>query len=184
MGENLRIADVAPDKKKKGRKDSGGGNESDADRKARRRREERKFWERMGHVIPDMNYRDRRRSKGPASSRGAEVLGENGPRDSRHELPRMEGARCLPQEILRTPPEEKQGYRFRSRRAEAERGVKTASRPVLGLQGKRRVASAADARHPCRCRGRRVKDCRATATIHGPRLRFTVVLFHSVDWRT
>jgi dynein regulatory complex protein 1 len=55
--ENLRIADVAPDKKKKGRKDSGGGNESDADRKARRRREERKFWERMGHVIPDMNYR-------------------------------------------------------------------------------------------------------------------------------
>merc|ERR1711904_409699 len=45
--ENLRIADVAPDKKKKGRKDSGGGNESDADRKARRRREERKFWERM-----------------------------------------------------------------------------------------------------------------------------------------
>merc|ERR1712125_276109 len=55
--ENLRIADVAPDKKKKGRKDSGGGNESDADRKARRRREERKFWERMGHVIPDMNFR-------------------------------------------------------------------------------------------------------------------------------
>merc|ERR1711896_50087 len=33
------------------------GPESEADRKARRRREERKFWERMGHVIPDMNFR-------------------------------------------------------------------------------------------------------------------------------
>merc|ERR1719158_1807260 len=33
------------------------GSESEADRKARRRREERKFWERMGHVIPDMNFR-------------------------------------------------------------------------------------------------------------------------------
>merc|ERR1712217_854956 len=33
------------------------GSESEADRKARRRREERKFWERMAHVIPDMNFR-------------------------------------------------------------------------------------------------------------------------------
>merc|ERR1712139_429339 len=33
------------------------GSESEADRKARRRREERKFWERMGHVVPDMNFR-------------------------------------------------------------------------------------------------------------------------------
>merc|ERR1712185_771311 len=33
------------------------GSESEADRKARRRREERKFWGRMGHVIPDMNFR-------------------------------------------------------------------------------------------------------------------------------
>merc|ERR1719284_2312833 len=55
--ENLRIADVAPDKKKKARTQQLGGNESEADRKARRRREERKFWERMGHVIPDMNFR-------------------------------------------------------------------------------------------------------------------------------
>merc|ERR1711904_681161 len=54
--ENLRIADVAPDKKKKARA-SAVGSESEADRKARRRREERKFWERMGHVIPDMNFR-------------------------------------------------------------------------------------------------------------------------------
>merc|ERR1719284_2144668 len=54
--ENLRIADVAPDKKKKARTQQLGG-ESEADRKARRRREERKFWERMGHVIPDMNFR-------------------------------------------------------------------------------------------------------------------------------
>jgi dynein regulatry complex protein 1 len=54
--DNLRIADVAPDKKKKNRTQQV-GNESEADRKARRRREERKFWERMGHVIPDMNYR-------------------------------------------------------------------------------------------------------------------------------
>jgi len=54
--ENLRIADVAPDKKKKARTQQL-GSESEADRKARRRREERKFWERMGHVIPDMNYR-------------------------------------------------------------------------------------------------------------------------------
>merc|ERR1711904_746162 len=54
--ENLRIADVAPDKKKKARA-SAVGSESEADRKARRRREERKFWERMGHVVPDMNFR-------------------------------------------------------------------------------------------------------------------------------
>jgi len=54
--ENLRIADVAPDKKKKTRTQQL-GSESEADRKARRRREERKFWERMGHVIPDMNFR-------------------------------------------------------------------------------------------------------------------------------
>jgi len=55
--ENLRIADVAPDKKKKTQRQNNAGSESDADRKARRRREERKFWERMGHVIPDMNFR-------------------------------------------------------------------------------------------------------------------------------
>merc|ERR1740123_1058392 len=54
--ENLHIADVAPDKKKKARTQQF-GSESEADRKARRRREERKFWDRMGHVIPDMNYR-------------------------------------------------------------------------------------------------------------------------------
>merc|ERR1712118_346589 len=54
--ENLRIADVAPDKKKNQR-NSTVGSESEADRKARRRREERKFWERMGHVVPDMNFR-------------------------------------------------------------------------------------------------------------------------------
>merc|ERR1712193_447724 len=53
---NLAIADVAPDKKKKTRTQQV-GSESEADRKARRRREERKFWERMGHVIPDMNFR-------------------------------------------------------------------------------------------------------------------------------
>jgi len=54
--ENLRIADVAPDAKKK-KQAKGKGSENDADRKAQRRREERKFWERMGHVIPDMNFR-------------------------------------------------------------------------------------------------------------------------------
>merc|ERR1712232_222542 len=54
--ENLNIADVAPDKKKKSRS-SAAATENEADRKARRRREERKFWERMGHVIPDMNFR-------------------------------------------------------------------------------------------------------------------------------
>merc|ERR1719281_2174269 len=54
--ENLRIADVAPDKKKKTRTQQV-GSESEADRKARRRREERKFWERMWHVVPDMNFR-------------------------------------------------------------------------------------------------------------------------------
>mmetsp|Transcript_11139 Transcript_11139/g.25266 ORF Transcript_11139/g.25266 Transcript_11139/m.25266 type:complete len:671 (+) Transcript_11139:64-2076(+) len=54
--DNLRIQDVAPDKKKKTRAQQMGA-ESEAERKARRRREERKFWERMGHVIPDMNFR-------------------------------------------------------------------------------------------------------------------------------
>merc|ERR1719454_1426670 len=54
--ENLRIADVAPDKKQK-KSNQQIGSESEGDRKARRRREERKFWERMGHVIPDMNFR-------------------------------------------------------------------------------------------------------------------------------
>jgi dynein regulatory complex protein 1 len=53
---NLALADVAPDKKKKTRNQAV-GSESEADRKARRRREERKFWERMGHVVPDMNFR-------------------------------------------------------------------------------------------------------------------------------
>jgi dynein regulatory complex protein 1 len=53
---NLQMADVAPDKKKKTQRQQL-GSESEADRKARRRREERKFWERMGHVIPDMNFR-------------------------------------------------------------------------------------------------------------------------------
>jgi len=55
--ENQRIADVAPDKKKKQRQNQAGGSESEGEKKARRRREERKFWERMGHVIPDMNLR-------------------------------------------------------------------------------------------------------------------------------
>merc|ERR1711977_405483 len=55
--ENQRIADVAPDKKKNKKSTQQLGSESEADRKARRRREERKFWERMGHVIPDMNFR-------------------------------------------------------------------------------------------------------------------------------
>lgn len=55
--ENQRIADVAPDKKKSKKSTQQLGSESEADRKARRRREERKFWERMGHVIPDMNFR-------------------------------------------------------------------------------------------------------------------------------
>merc|ERR1712014_356737 len=40
--ENLRIANVAPDKKKKARTQKLGGNESEADTKARIRREERK----------------------------------------------------------------------------------------------------------------------------------------------
>merc|ERR1711937_1104933 len=47
----------APDKKKNKKSTQQLGSESEADRKARRRREERKFWERMGHVIPDMNFR-------------------------------------------------------------------------------------------------------------------------------
>lgn len=54
--ENLRIQDVAPDKKKNKRKQHL-GSESEADRKARVRREYRKHWERMGHVIPDLSYR-------------------------------------------------------------------------------------------------------------------------------
>merc|ERR1719183_1870363 len=54
--EQLMIADIAPDKKNK-KKRQGVATESEADRKARRRREERKFWERMAHVIPDMNRR-------------------------------------------------------------------------------------------------------------------------------
>merc|ERR1712100_314184 len=53
---NLQMADVAPDKKKKARTQQL-GSESEAERKARRRREERKFWERMGHVVPDVNLR-------------------------------------------------------------------------------------------------------------------------------
>jgi len=53
---NQQMADVAPDKKQK-KKTQQMGSESEADRKARRRKEERKFWERMGHVIPDMNFR-------------------------------------------------------------------------------------------------------------------------------
>jgi len=55
--ENLRIQDVAPDKKKKNARKQHVHSESEADQKARRRREERKFWERTAHVIPDMNYR-------------------------------------------------------------------------------------------------------------------------------
>merc|ERR1711865_1084428 len=55
--DNLQMADVAPDKKKKTQRKTNAGSESDAGVKARRRREERKFWERMGHVIPDMNFR-------------------------------------------------------------------------------------------------------------------------------
>mmetsp|Transcript_28105 Transcript_28105/g.72718 ORF Transcript_28105/g.72718 Transcript_28105/m.72718 type:complete len:672 (-) Transcript_28105:163-2178(-) len=54
--ENQRIADVQPEKKKKQKKTTV-GSESEAERKARRRREERKFWERMGHVVPEMNVR-------------------------------------------------------------------------------------------------------------------------------
>merc|ERR1712046_194654 len=53
--DDMRIADVADKKKKKGTQQI--GSESDADRKARRRKEEKKFWVRMGHVIPDMNFR-------------------------------------------------------------------------------------------------------------------------------
>ncbi len=57
--ENLRIADVAPESKgkKKHKQDKSRGTESSADKKARRRREERRFWERLGHVLPDMNFR-------------------------------------------------------------------------------------------------------------------------------
>ncbi|EER08673.1 NBP2b protein, putative [Perkinsus marinus ATCC 50983] len=67
--ENLKLAEVAPDKKKKGQK---GGEKTDAEKAARRRREERKylevryerygscpirFWERIGHALPSMNVR-------------------------------------------------------------------------------------------------------------------------------
>merc|ERR1712060_625816 len=54
--ENQRSADVVPDKKKKARTQQL-GRESEAEKKARERREERKFWEKKGHVIPDMNFR-------------------------------------------------------------------------------------------------------------------------------
>merc|ERR1712187_554486 len=54
--ENARSADVVPDKKKKARTQQL-GSESEAEKKARVRREERKFWEKKGHVIPDMNFR-------------------------------------------------------------------------------------------------------------------------------
>mmetsp|Transcript_42001 Transcript_42001/g.121784 ORF Transcript_42001/g.121784 Transcript_42001/m.121784 type:complete len:669 (-) Transcript_42001:51-2057(-) len=53
--ENLRIQDVAPDKKKNRTRQI--GSESEADRKAARRKEERKFWEKQAHVIPDMTLR-------------------------------------------------------------------------------------------------------------------------------
>eukprot|EP00931_Biecheleriopsis_adriatica_P008853 TRINITY_DN109990_c0_g1_i1.p1 TRINITY_DN109990_c0_g1~~TRINITY_DN109990_c0_g1_i1.p1 ORF type:complete len:634 (-),score=198.19 TRINITY_DN109990_c0_g1_i1:225-2126(-) len=55
--ENMRIADVVPSKKKGKARAQQVGRESQADQKARRRREERKFWERKGHAIPDMNLR-------------------------------------------------------------------------------------------------------------------------------
>merc|ERR1711959_235031 len=55
--ENLAAqVNVAPDKKKK-KNQKAMGSESEAERKARRRKEERKFWERMAHVIPEMNTR-------------------------------------------------------------------------------------------------------------------------------
>jgi len=54
--ENQRSADVVPDKKKKARTQQL-GSESETEKKARVRREERKFWEKKGHVIPDMNFR-------------------------------------------------------------------------------------------------------------------------------
>merc|ERR1719498_589240 len=55
--ENLAAQVVAPDKKKKKSQGKALGSESEAERKARRRKEERKFWEKMGHVIPEMNTR-------------------------------------------------------------------------------------------------------------------------------
>lgn len=54
--ETLRSQDVVPDKKKK-RRTQQLGSESEGEQKMRRRREERKFWERMAHVLPDMNIR-------------------------------------------------------------------------------------------------------------------------------
>merc|ERR1719321_2408157 len=55
--ENLAAQDVAPDKKKKKSQGKAIGSESEAERKARRRKEEKKFWEKMAHVIPEMNTR-------------------------------------------------------------------------------------------------------------------------------
>jgi len=55
--ENLAAQVVAPDKKKKKSSGKALGSESEAERKLRRRKEEKKFWERMAHVIPEMNTR-------------------------------------------------------------------------------------------------------------------------------
>jgi dynein regulatory complex protein 1 len=53
--ENLAAQVVAPGKEKKKSKGKAMGSESEAERKLRRRKEEKKFWEKMGHVIPEMN---------------------------------------------------------------------------------------------------------------------------------
>merc|ERR1711907_652868 len=53
--ENLAAQVVAPGKEKKKSKGKSMGSESEAERKLRRRKEEKKFWEKMGHVIPEMN---------------------------------------------------------------------------------------------------------------------------------
>merc|ERR1719465_344422 len=55
--ENLAAQVVAPDKKKKKSSGKALGSESEAECKLRRRKEEKKFWERMAHVIPEMNTR-------------------------------------------------------------------------------------------------------------------------------
>merc|ERR1719163_1665375 len=55
--ENLAAQVVAPGKEKKKSKGKALGSESEAERKLRRRKEEKKFWERMAHVIPEMNTR-------------------------------------------------------------------------------------------------------------------------------
>merc|ERR1739848_708620 len=55
--ENLAAQVVAPDKKKKKSSGKALGSESEAERKLRRRKEEKKFWERIAHVIPEMNTR-------------------------------------------------------------------------------------------------------------------------------